>query len=103
MIHKCYFLGVGLLNNIMTHKCYFLGVGLLNNIMIHKCYFLGVVALNRGFNAKILYRKQTKRLQERLSHVLCELYFGVVCGLIGKAREKFIIIIRSLAHFTKQI
>ena len=36
----------------------------------------------REFDAKILYTKQTERLQERLSHVICELYFGVVCGLI---------------------
>ena len=47
------------------------------------------------FNTKILYKKQAERLQESLSHVTCELYFGVVCGLIDNAldREKFIIII----------
>ena len=60
-------------------------VGLLHNIMIHKCFFQGLVALNREFNAKILNKKQMERLQERLSHIIPQLNFGVVCGLIDNA------------------
>ena len=53
------------------------------------------MALAREPNAKILYKKQTEWLQETLSHVICELYFDAVCGLIDNALnvEKFVIII----------
>ena len=36
--------------------------------------------LTLGFNSKILYKKQTERLQERSSDIICELNLGVVCG-----------------------
>ena len=32
-----------------------------------------------------MYKKQTEKLQERLSHIISELNFGVVCGLIDTA------------------
>ena len=47
---------------------------------------LGLVALRPGeFITKILYRKQKERLPERLSYIVYEFYFGVICGLIDNA------------------
>ena len=46
--------------------------------MIHKRFFLGLLALNREISAKILYKKQTKRLQQRLSRIPCELILFII-------------------------
>ena len=64
--------------------------------MIHKCYLLGLVDLSPGIQRQnIVQKNQTERVQQRVSHVICKLYFGVVCGLIDKLPhvEKLIIII----------
>ena len=52
--------------------------------MIHKCFCLGIVTLNPGNQRKNIVQK-TERLQEILSHIICELNFGVACGLIDNA------------------
>ena len=51
-------------------------------------YLLGPIA--REFNAKMLYKKQTNGI--------CELYFGVICGLIDNVlhAEKFIVTYKVL-------
>ena len=41
--------------------------------------------LTREINAKILYKKQTERLQEKLVHIICDFNLGVVSGLINNA------------------